>query len=648
MYAPRGGASASRAIHMSSREGPNRGRAIDPSVPSVRVPRYGSAVAGVIGAAVSIWLAMAVDSTESMRHQQLFALWANERTQVLTARFETLARDVPTFRSFFENSEVVTHDEFVRFAHDWSRRHAGIVRVVWSPASTAIDDTQEPPFVEPSAGSFDDRTLVERPELVAACTRALATGDLVCTVPMPDRPSDGAREAEGGGAPPDAHAGLTARTGVEPSSVRSRPPDHVPIESDASNVVVHLVTAISPSHTAAGARRGFVIVTLCPTATITEVLSRSMPVGLDIAVADVASADASILVAVRPTNAPSTTPRIASDVLGKSPSLRHSTTISFADRTWRVLVDATPYFDRLRRNWLAPSVLGGGLLLTGLLVLHLASLSARARLVERLVLQRTAQLERANVELDEHRSLLEQRVAERTQQLADANRDLESFSYSVSHDLRAPLRAIDGFSGLLLAKTETVEKLDGESVRRLGVIRRNVQHMGRLIDDLLAFSKLSRVELTRREVDMNALVHSCLDTLEPEREGRAVVIRVQDLPPCFGDASLLREVWMNLLSNALKYTRHVESAHVDVGAERVGNRTDYVVKDDGVGFDMRYAHKLFGVFQRLHRAEDYPGTGVGLALVQRIVRRHGGEITASSEPGKGATFRFTIDEVGHD
>lgn len=586
---------------MGTRNSPRDGDERDVSAIAAHGSRRGWVIACVVGAGLSVWATLAVDAAESNRHSQLFALWANERAQLVTAQLETIAADVPTFQSFYENSETVTNDEFVRFARDWTRRHPGIVRVAWM----AAEGSAATPFVEPAMDVESRDAMLARPEISAACARARELGRPTCTTPMR--------------------------------------------ENGPSRVVVHLVAPVAVAQQESARHKGFIVVSLCPTDTIEAALHRSIPVGLDMTVTDVSDSSTPLLVAERPSNAPqSDVPRSAGRTTTRAPSQRHETTIEFADRLWRTTVDATQYFDRLRRSWIAPSVLAGGAILTGLLALHLGSVASRGRLVERLVRQRTAQLERANAELDEHRALLEQRVAERTRQLADANHELEAFSYSVSHDLRAPLRAIDGFSGLLLAKTETVEKLDPEAVRRLGVIRRNVRQMGQLIDDLLAFSKLSRVELTRREVDMNALVRSCIDSLAHDREGRNLEIRVHDLPSCHGDESLLREVWLNLLSNAIKYTRLVPFAHVDVRAENVDGRTEYVVRDDGVGFDMRYVHKLFGVFQRLHRAEDYPGTGVGLALVRRIVRRHGGDVSAKSEPGNGATFRFWLDEVNHD
>jgi PAS domain S-box-containing protein len=236
---------------------------------------------------------------------------------------------------------------------------------------------------------------------------------------------------------------------------------------------------------------------------------------------------------------------------------------------------------------------------------------------------------------------LEQRVAERTAQLEMANRELEAFSYSVSHDLRAPLRAIDGFSQAVLE--DFGPHLPAEGQCYLGTIRNGAQRMGALIDDLLAFSRLSRAPLAKTEVKTGSMVRSVLNELGSQLGGRKIELRIGELPACQGDPALLRQVWINLLSNAFKYTQKREGAIVEAGCEERAEGKVFFVRDNGAGFDMRYAHKLFGVFQRLHRAEDYEGTGVGLAIVQRIIDRHGGRIWAEAAVDHGATFHFTLE-----
>jgi signal transduction histidine kinase len=235
---------------------------------------------------------------------------------------------------------------------------------------------------------------------------------------------------------------------------------------------------------------------------------------------------------------------------------------------------------------------------------------------------------------------LEDRVAERTAQLETANRELEAFSYSIAHDLRTPLRAIDGFSRILV--DEFSAALPAEAQRQITVVRSNAQKMGRLIDDLLAFVQLTRQPLKRSAVDMQALVQTCLDELREERQSRAVAVSVAELPAAEGDAALLKRVWLNLISNALKYTRTRSDASVQIGFRPEAREAAYFISDNGVGFDMDYVDKLFGVFQRLHRSEDYEGTGVGLAIVAHIVQRHGGRVWTHAEPGRGATFYFTL------
>jgi light-regulated signal transduction histidine kinase (bacteriophytochrome) len=235
---------------------------------------------------------------------------------------------------------------------------------------------------------------------------------------------------------------------------------------------------------------------------------------------------------------------------------------------------------------------------------------------------------------------LEARVQSRTVELEGALKQLEAFSYSVSHDLRAPLRAITGFSRILLA--EHVETLSDQAAGYLRRVADGARQMGCLVDDLLAFARLGRASVRRMHTDPAAIARQVLVDLQPEYAGRAVRVAVAELPPCDADPSLLKQVYVNLLSNALKFTRSRADATIEVGSRTADNSIVYFVKDNGVGFDMQYAGKLFGVFQRLHRAEDYEGTGVGLAIVDRIVSRHGGRVWAESSPDQGACFFFTI------
>ena len=237
---------------------------------------------------------------------------------------------------------------------------------------------------------------------------------------------------------------------------------------------------------------------------------------------------------------------------------------------------------------------------------------------------------------------LERRVVERTAQLESANRELEAFSYSVSHDLRAPLRAVDGFSQAVIE--DFGPQLPEEGRRLLQTIRHSAQRMGALIDDLLSFSRLNRQELSKRSVNTNALVRAVLQELGAPWPDRQVQVRVAELPPNLGDPALLKQVWINLLANALKYTRKRDTALIEIGCESRPEGPVYFVRDNGTGFDMKYAGKLFGVFQRLHRMEDYEGTGVGLATVQRIIHRHGGRIWAEAAVDGGATFFFTLEK----
>jgi PAS domain S-box-containing protein len=235
---------------------------------------------------------------------------------------------------------------------------------------------------------------------------------------------------------------------------------------------------------------------------------------------------------------------------------------------------------------------------------------------------------------------LNEDLENRTVQLEAANKELEAFSYSVSHDLRAPLRAIDGFSRILVE--DYSENLDADARRVLDVIRGNSQNMGRLIDDLLAFSRLGRKQVERSLIDMKELAADVSRQVTLASAEKEICLNLGSLPPAHGDPALIRQVFINLFSNAAKYSKPKEAVVIDVDGYSENGEQVYYVKDNGVGFDMNYANKLFGVFQRLHSAEEFEGTGVGLAIVQRIVHRHGGRVWADGKVNEGATFFFTL------
>jgi two-component system, sensor histidine kinase and response regulator len=224
--------------------------------------------------------------------------------------------------------------------------------------------------------------------------------------------------------------------------------------------------------------------------------------------------------------------------------------------------------------------------------------------------------------------------------LEAANKELEAFSYSVSHDLRAPLRAVDGFSSVLLE--EFSAEMPPEAKLLLDNVRTGAKQMNQLIVDLLRFSHVGRQPMSKHTVNLSTLVHEVLEDLRKKQAGRRIEIQISELPDCVGDLSLLRQVLVNLLSNAFKFTRQREQAMIEVGCRQQGGEQVYFVRDNGAGFDMRHVEKLFGVFQRFHRADEFEGTGVGLSIVQRIIQRHGGRIWAEAEVGKGATFYFTL------
>lgn len=237
---------------------------------------------------------------------------------------------------------------------------------------------------------------------------------------------------------------------------------------------------------------------------------------------------------------------------------------------------------------------------------------------------------------------LEEKVKERTMELDAVNKELESFSYSVSHDLRAPLRSIHGYTNILVE--DYAQLIDEDGKKLIETIMRNATKMGNLIDDLLEFSRAGRKEIVKSVCPTKSMVETIWVDLINANQDRSVEFVCADLPDCYGDRSTLTQVWVNLLSNAFKYSRNTEHARIEVNYARNNGEVIYSVKDNGAGFDMAYYGKLFGVFQRLHRQEEFEGTGVGLALTQRIITKHGGRIWAESEPGNGATFSFALPD----
>ncbi len=256
------------------------------------------------------------------------------------------------------------------------------------------------------------------------------------------------------------------------------------------------------------------------------------------------------------------------------------------------------------------------------------------------ILRDISTLKAVEAEVRQLNAELEERVMQRTAQLQAANKALEAFSYSVSHDLRAPLRAIDGFARMI--QEDCGEQLDVEANRYLKIVRDNAKRMGELIDDLLTLSRLDRKEMVRQPVFCNEIIQTVLNDLASDWSGREIEFAIADLPVCEADPSLLKQVWINLLSNAIKYTRYKSLARIEVGYQAIDGEGVYFIQDNGAGFDMRYADNLFGVFQRLHRQAEFEGTGIGLAIVQRIIQRHGGRIWTQAASDRGATFYFTL------
>lgn len=252
----------------------------------------------------------------------------------------------------------------------------------------------------------------------------------------------------------------------------------------------------------------------------------------------------------------------------------------------------------------------------------------------------TTRYRAAQAEIKSMNDSLEKKVKERTSELEIANKELEAFTYSVSHDLMAPLRIIDGFSQVLL--DDYRNKLDEDGFQTLQVIKRNATRMGELVNDLLNLARLGRANLVKRNLDMTDLVTAVIDEMRFSTNKLAAKIKLQELKPADCDHTLIKQVWSNLLSNAIKYSKNNPNPQIEIGSIDKSGQIVYYIKDNGVGFDPQYSGKLFGVFQRLHKATDFPGTGVGLAIVYRIITRHGGKVWADAKVNEGAVFYFTL------
>ena len=243
-------------------------------------------------------------------------------------------------------------------------------------------------------------------------------------------------------------------------------------------------------------------------------------------------------------------------------------------------------------------------------------------------------------EINQLNNELEKRVFERTAQLEEANRELEAFSYSVSHDLRAPIRAIHGFTHILLE--DYLPNLDEEGKRVCAIIQENAMKMGQLVDDLLKFSQLNRTDIQFSVIDMNNLGNTIYSELATAERQQEIDFQIETLHPAWGDQLLIRQVWTNLISNALKFSSRRTGVRINISSKEQNDSIEYCIRDNGAGFNMKYKDKLFGVFQRLHSSKEFEGTGVGLAIVQRIVHRHGGKVWAEGEINHGASFYFSL------
>jgi light-regulated signal transduction histidine kinase (bacteriophytochrome) len=253
----------------------------------------------------------------------------------------------------------------------------------------------------------------------------------------------------------------------------------------------------------------------------------------------------------------------------------------------------------------------------------------------------------AEEELKQHKAHLEELVNERTRALENSSeqfkalaRELETFSYSISHNLKAPLRAISGYAGML--KEDYSGSLDEEGNRLLNVINENAVKMGQLIEDILTYSRVGRKSLEKTKIDMNKLADEICSELRQGCPERKIDFQVKKVPDCNGDRRLIKQILINIISNAIKFAKVRNEAAIEIGSRKIDDKETYYIKDNGVGYDIKYADKMFGLFQRLHSTKEFEGTGVGLAIVQRLVNRHGGKIWTEAKPDEGATFYFTL------
>jgi len=274
------------------------------------------------------------------------------------------------------------------------------------------------------------------------------------------------------------------------------------------------------------------------------------------------------------------------------------------------------------------------------------SLNRQVALKTKYLQKQIAERKQADKEIRRLNADLESRVTARTEELRNANSEMEAFTYSVAHDLRSPLRSINGFSQVIAQKC--AEKIDPESERMLNRIIHNTKRMDELITGILALSQITRCNLIFDRIDMTALVESSYHDIATPQILESFTFSLSPLPPCQGDKALLRQVWINLVGNAIKYTMPKQERRIEIEGHFENGMNVYSVKDTGVGFDTRYADKLFGVFQRLHKEGEFEGTGVGLSIVARIVKRHGGTAWATSEIGKGSTFFFTMPRLNSE
>ncbi len=571
-----------------------------------------------------------------------------DQTAALEYGVVKMALGLEILAGFFRSSEMVTREEFHSFVQPYLRRNPQLQALAWAPV---IREEDRSAVMELARREGLSRfAIVEKDSagtMVRATDRPLHYP--VCYV----EPYEANEEALGFdlGSEPRRRAALV-RAAASGKMTATEPISLVPVKKSHAGILLLEPIVDDRAVFLPGSVVGYALTALRADELIEEALRHSLASGVEVHVYHRQADDQEVLLAAVSTE-PNEGRRSPEDLSTLRQRHHHEESIDVGGQRWIVLTTASPSFEVGRLTWQPWIVLIAGFLVTALLTAYVTVLQraaaranafAASQAESRHALEREAEQRRlAQEQIRALNAELERRVAVRTEQLQAANRELSAFAYSVSHDLRAPLRAINGFSGILL--DEHAGKLDSDGRLALQRICEATCRMSELIDDLLSLSRLTQAQLRRVQVNLSEYAENTLHELHLSAPDREVTTNVVPGIVVEGDAALLRAAMENLLGNAWKYTARRPRAHIEFGEQVVDGERIYYVRDNGAGFDMRYVDKLFGAFQRLHPQGQYQGHGVGLATVQRVIHRHGGRVWAEGEVDGGATFYFTL---GHE